>query len=473
MDMNGKTHDEKPVSDTPAKTKQTQKADESSFKVKCGNKTALFFPSKLKKNGKGLSKCIKYNEKWLSPSEFESFAGLSARKWKQSIKCEGVALGEWLLEHAQVGQTLSQQSESVATPSQQQENAITCSLQSGADCECSQQQWNTSPCGQHQGSDSVCNPGLVQGLPSEGVDLSCADRSLASQCNWGIQGERIKDMLTKFGIQVEQVGNEVEAMFPLVLTMGEKILKQASELCALRQELNEIKMLLKNGGNLRFTVPSEIHNTKEHTIRSSSLSGVPQFGKKSMAVDFQAEEEGASCAHGTPQVCIKELQSKVDLLASRQVQLEQEREKESRKCNVLLGNIPEVVSETFAAVEGKVEDVFRDHLNIACSPNRVRRLGKKQEGKNRLILVKLQTKEDKVKVLRAARALKDTGIFLMEDLSKAERERRRRLVAEMKIARREGKKAYIRYSDGELIINGQLSSSSASADSDSSFCNNK
>jgi hypothetical protein len=135
----------------------------------------------------------------------------------------------------------------------------------------------------------------------------------------------------------------------------------------------------------------------------------------------------------TPLVHIQELQSKVDLLASKEVLLEQEREKENRRCNVLLGNVPEQAGETFADVEDKVEGVFRDHLNIACCTSRVRRLGKQQEGKNRLILVTLQTKDDRVTVLRAAKALRGSEIFLMEDLSKLERERRRRLVAEMKL----------------------------------------
>ena len=51
----------------------------------------------------------------------------------------------------------------------------------------------------------------------------------------------------------------------------------------------------------------------------------------------------------------------------------------------------------------------------------------------------------------------------MENLSKLERERRCRLVAEMKIARTAGKKAYIRYGDGELIINEKLSTPPATA----------
>ena len=61
--------------------------------VKCGAKVGIFYPSKFKKNGKTVAKCIKYQWKWVSPSEFETLAGVQARKWKQSIKYGGKPLG--------------------------------------------------------------------------------------------------------------------------------------------------------------------------------------------------------------------------------------------------------------------------------------------------------------------------------------------------------------------------------------------
>ena len=55
-------------------------------------------------------------------------------------------------------------------------------------------------------------------------------------------------------------------------------------------------------------------------------------------------------------------------------------------------------------------------------------------------------------------------MFVMEDLSKQEREERRSLVNVMKKARSEGKRAFIRYSDGKLIINGKVHVSPSEAD---------
>ena len=55
------------------------------IKIKCAGKVAELFPLKLKKIGKNLSKCVKYNGKWLTPVEFENISGSHARKWRQSI----------------------------------------------------------------------------------------------------------------------------------------------------------------------------------------------------------------------------------------------------------------------------------------------------------------------------------------------------------------------------------------------------
>ena len=65
-----------------------QREDVNDFHVvvKCGTKTAGFFPTKLHKKGKAISKCIKHNGKWLSPTEFEALAGQQqTRKWRQSM----------------------------------------------------------------------------------------------------------------------------------------------------------------------------------------------------------------------------------------------------------------------------------------------------------------------------------------------------------------------------------------------------
>ena len=136
----------------------------------------------------------------------------------------------------------------------------------------------------------------------------------------------------------------------------------------------------------------------------------------------------------------------------QQKSIEREKEREKRKCNVLLGNVEErdSVSATNAVLQ-----VFKDNLSVDLSPVNAVRLGKFKVGQKRLILVQMRNFEEKLILMKKGKLLSGSGIFLADDLSKEERERRRILVSEMKKGRSEGKKAFIRFSDGELIVNGK------------------
>ena len=72
------------------------------------------------------------------------------------------------------------------------------------------------------------------------------------------------------------------------------------------------------------------------------------------------------------------------------------------------------------------------------------------------MLVKLKSLKDKLEVLKSVKRLQQTSIFLMEDLSKDGCEQRKELVAAMKKARREAKRAFVRFSDGKLVIDGEV-----------------
>ena len=47
-------------------------------------------------------------------------------------------------------------------------------------------------------------------------------------------------------------------------------------------------------------------------------------------------------------------------------------------------------------------------------------------------------------------------MFVEEDLSKEDREKRKTLVKEMKKAKYMGKRAFIRYSDGKVVVDGKI-----------------
>ena len=100
--------------------------------------------------------------------------------------------------------------------------------------------------------------------------------------------------------------------------------------------------------------------------------------------------------------------------------------------------------------------ILQSKLNVEFSPLDMRRVGKKTEGKARIILVKFKTEQEKIQLLKKAPALKGSKLYLAEDLTIDERRERRIQVEEMKRARQEGKRAYIRFSDGKLVINGKV-----------------
>ena len=93
------------MSGATPKVNTAQEGAENSIPIKCGQKTAVFYPMKMKgmgKQGKGkqVGKCVQFQGKWLTPNEFERIAGATAKKWKQSIKHDGKPLGEWLALNA-------------------------------------------------------------------------------------------------------------------------------------------------------------------------------------------------------------------------------------------------------------------------------------------------------------------------------------------------------------------------------------
>ncbi|XP_077452060.1 deformed epidermal autoregulatory factor 1 homolog isoform X1 [Stigmatopora argus] len=60
----------------------------SELPVRCRNSSGILFKSRLGSGGKG--RCIKHNQQWLTPTEFEGLAGrASSKDWKRSIRYAG------------------------------------------------------------------------------------------------------------------------------------------------------------------------------------------------------------------------------------------------------------------------------------------------------------------------------------------------------------------------------------------------
>ena len=161
----------------------------------------------------------------------------------------------------------------------------------------------------------------------------------------------------------------------------------------------------------------------------------------------------------SPQVVVQDqlsdLKSQVDILASKQVQFEKSKERERRRCNIIIGNFQEPDAESVSDLSVSVQKLLKETLKVHYTPTQLLRIGKKEKGKNRLVLVKMAIFQERVAILKAAKILRSSGIFIKEDLSKSEQSYWKVLVDKMMKARAEGKKAFIRYTDGKLIVDGK------------------
>ena len=110
----------------------------------------------------------------------------------------------------------------------------------------------------------------------------------------------------------------------------------------------------------------------------------------------------ASCVKTVDQEDLLQLQSQVQSLTTQQRKMTEEKEREKRKCNLLLGNLEESESESSAITTQKVKDVFDNNMKIHTTPQYVTRIGKATAGRNRLILIKMNSFEEKLQLLKSA-----------------------------------------------------------------------
>ena len=131
----------------------------------------------------------------------------------------------------------------------------------------------------------------------------------------------------------------------------------------------------------------------------------------------------------------------------KQTAIDDYREREARKCNVILHNIPEPTSEQ---ADGRkledseqVSDMFQSGLEVdQVQIQSIVRLGKKIQGRARLTKVTLDSVKSKRELLNNAKKLRSTEkwerVYITPDLSPREREENKKLREELKKRRDEG-----------------------------------
>ncbi|KAK5644937.1 hypothetical protein RI129_006237 [Pyrocoelia pectoralis] len=149
----------------------------------------------------------------------------------------------------------------------------------------------------------------------------------------------------------------------------------------------------------------------------------------------------------------KQLKEKIEMQDKRIEFLE----REGRKKNLVIMGV--------ADKEGEGEKEMLDKITLLMSNIGVEmdkeieledyiRLGKFREAGTRPILIKLRKFSKKMEILKHAKNLKGTDIWINEDYTKEVQEERKKLIPMMKEARSKGHKALIKYN--KLIINNEV-----------------
>lgn len=132
-------------------------------------------------------------------------------------------------------------------------------------------------------------------------------------------------------------------------------------------------------------------------------------------------------------------------------------EREVRKKNVVMKGVIDEESEKQSDTGVKISAVLRKigvDLNVEQDLDEARRIGRFNPQKKRPILIKLTKESTRMTILKNAKLLKGTDIWIDEDYPKEIQEERRILITQMKEAREKGHKAQVKYN--KLIVDGEV-----------------
>lgn len=151
----------------------------------------------------------------------------------------------------------------------------------------------------------------------------------------------------------------------------------------------------------------------------------------------------------------KRLKKKVEEQESRIGRLE----RAVRSKNVVIKGIGEEESENESSIKEKVNRIIHKiGINVETERDidEIRRIGRKETGKKRPVLVKLVRESTRSEILRNARHLKGTTMWIDEDFPKNVQEKRMTLIPRLREARDRGHRAVLKYDklivDGEIIV---------------------
>ena len=124
-----------------------------------------------------------------------------------------------------------------------------------------------------------------------------------------------------------------------------------------------------------------------------------------------------------------------------------ELEDRSRRNNLRFDGLTEDTNETWDDCERKIQKILSDKLEITedVEIERCHRMGKRKGNRPRTIICKFLRFKDKQKILKNAKKLKNSGIYIYEDFCNDTMELRKSLWEEVMEHRRQGKFAFLNY----------------------------
>ena len=133
-------------------------------------------------------------------------------------------------------------------------------------------------------------------------------------------------------------------------------------------------------------------------------------------------------------------------------------EDRSRRCNLRIDGVTEKKGETWEQCEEEIQNIFKEKLGLEnINIERAQRSkGKTNSNKPRTIVCKLLSYKQKKEVLKNAKKLKGSNIFINEDFCFETMQRRKELWEEVKRLRSEGQIAFLNYRS--IVVKGRRDS---------------
>ena len=214
----------------------------------------------------------------------------------------------------------------------------------------------------------------------------------------------------------------------------------------LREIFNE--MFSKHEENVKIILASnaKIVNdrldilTKNISDLQDSIEFVDQdLNEKIKSVEKKISKTSEECQNNISPSEVKEIKNKLIELEDR-----------SRRNNIRIDGIPESEKESWQDCENKILDIFEHNLSLTnIQIERAHRVKRKDTNENgnrpRTIVAKLLDFRDKERIIKSAKNLKGTGIYVNEDYCSETTKLRKSLWEQVKILRDQGKFAYIEY----------------------------